>query len=87
MTEIADELYLLYITLDNNLLILKERVKRVEDISNKAERIKECDSLYEALERIEFVAERLIMIGNHVSPTNCQQKQEHDVSQKRISVS
>jgi len=84
MTEIetADELYSLYITLDNNLLIMKERVKRIEDINDKDERIKECESLYEAHGRIEFVARKLLTIGNGVSPTNCQQKLEHDISYK-----
>jgi|GEM_PF-3541887 hypothetical protein len=85
--EISDELYPLYITLDNNLLILKERVKRIEDLNNQVERVKECDGLYEALGRIEFVAQKLIAIANYVTPTNCQRKLDHDSSQKQLSVS
>lgn len=80
--ETADELYSFYITLDNNLLILRERVKRIEDISNKGERIKECEGLYEAHKRIEFIAQKLLSISNRVAPTICQQKLENDISRK-----
>ena len=81
--ETADELYSSYIILDNNLLILKERIRRIEDINDKSELIKECEGLYEVHGRIEFVAKKILSISNNrVVPTNCQRKLGKDTSCK-----
>lgn len=72
--ETADALYSLYITLDNNLLILKERVSRIESINNKDERIKECEGLYEAHGRIELVARKLLSICANDLPTEARKR-------------
>ncbi|MDQ7094277.1 hypothetical protein REC12_11820 [Desulfosporosinus sp. PR] len=62
--EVFDELNLLNIDLDNTLIILRERTRRIENIESKEKVIRECDGLYEAFDRIELAIQKLLSIAN-----------------------
>lgn len=61
--EIKDNIYPLYIALDNNLLTARERTRRMEETLDREALSKERDGLYEIYNHVEFVLQKLFLLS------------------------
>lgn len=64
--ELVDKIYPLYITLGNNLLVIKERTRKIENITDQRELIRECECLYESCGRIEYVMKKMLSLTESI---------------------